>query len=203
VGEGEKKPRREALADRSEQILAAAERLILESGALPLPMAQIGREIGASRALVYAYFPTMESLIEGVLSRTMAELERAAPPLDQGLTLEDFGVTAADAYLAHVADRGPILHIILRDKRNIAAMAPAASAYRSRILRALARRLRRDFQMTPKESVAFVQLALAIPDEIGRMVFRREIALEEGRALCARLVRNSIRAVRPSRSGRT
>jgi AcrR family transcriptional regulator len=48
---------RKSAPARIAQILDVADQLVIEAGALPISMKKVGDLMGASRALVYAYFP--------------------------------------------------------------------------------------------------------------------------------------------------
>jgi AcrR family transcriptional regulator len=184
---------RKSGAQRIDQILDAAEQLVLEAGALPIPMKRVGELTGASRALVYAYFPDPDHLARALLQRQVSRL--AAAGLEAAGDEEDFlvGVQRVCAiYLDHVARHGPVLSIVQRDL-------PAAASERDvlrRVLERLARAARRELRFTPHEAVVFLELVSALPEEAGRLVFEGELALEEAHALCARLVGSALEALR-------
>src|SRR5580704_15312621 len=101
---------------RRSQIMDAASRLIVAQGFLPLPIEALAKEAMASKALVYAYFPTQYALFNGLLQREMRALalgglETAARvnDLDQSILL------CAMLYFEHVAQYGPLLHVLLTD----------------------------------------------------------------------------------------
>lgn len=180
---------------RTDQILDVAERLVLEAGALPIPMKRVGEMTGASRALVYVYFPDSEALARAVLRRQIERLISGG----LGLVSLDSGVieavrAACAIYMDHVAQNGPLVSIILRD------LSPGASRQSGllRILARLAGGARRELRLTPHEAVVFIELMSAIPEEAGRLVFTGELTLADGQALSTRLVASSIASVAPA-----
>jgi AcrR family transcriptional regulator len=71
-----KRPVRRIAANlRREEILAAAGRALGDQGFLSLMFEQVAREAGASKALVYAYFPSHAALYNALLGARLAELE--------------------------------------------------------------------------------------------------------------------------------
>lgn len=182
-------------SERADQILDVAESLILDLGALPIPMKRVGEATGASRGLVYVYFPDPDALARAVLGRQVERLMGAglgnlAP--GEGLSAEFQAASAV--YVRHVARYGPIVSIILRDLGSGAAQGGDLL----RVLARLARLARSELRLTPHEAVVFLELIAAIPEEAGRLVFKGELSLEEALGLCARLVQSGIDAVVPA-----
>jgi AcrR family transcriptional regulator len=176
---------------RIAQILDIADRLVIEAGALPISMKRVGDAMGASRALVYAY------LAEAVLERQMAWLAEAG--LTAALDGAEFGagvLVAGEIYLDHVARRGPVVHLtvrdITRDRGGAAVGRPHVAVFRK-----LARAARRDLRLSPHEALVLAELLVTIPEETGRLVFEGALDLADGHALCTRLLSSSVDSVRP------
>jgi len=190
---------RKSAPARIAHILDVADQLVIEAGALPISMKKVGDLMGASRALVYAYFPDPDRLAEAVLERQMRWLAEAG--LDEAAGAAEFGARAlacAHLYLNHVARRGPVIHIAVRDLPR--ARSGAARAHIG-VLGRLARAARRDLRLGAHEALVLLELLVAIPEEAGRLVFEGSLDLESAQALCARLLTSSIDSVRP-RAGR-
>src|SRR5919205_3358996 len=62
---------------RRAQILDAAARLVVVQGYLPLPVEQLARTAGTSKALIYTYFPTQYLLFNALLERETQSLALA------------------------------------------------------------------------------------------------------------------------------
>jgi AcrR family transcriptional regulator len=172
-----------------------ADKLVIEAGALPISMKKVGDLMGASRALVYAYFPDPDRLAEAVLERQMRWLVEAG--LDEAAGADEFGARAsacARLYLEHVAIHGPVIHIGVRDLPRARSGAPRAHIA---VLSRLARAARRDLRLGAHDALVLLELLVAIPEEAGRLVFEGALDLESAQALCARLLTSSIDSVRP------
>ena len=104
----------------------------------------------------------------------------------------------AGIYLAHIAAAGPALHIGFREAFMHGKLAPSVLACRDRIFRMIARRVRRELRLNAVETIAAIQMLLTIPEEAGRLVYEKDISLEDGRQICRRLLMSSIDALRPN-----
>jgi AcrR family transcriptional regulator len=189
---------RKSAPARIAQILDVADRLVIEAGALPISMKKVGDLMGASRALVYAYFPDPDHLAEAVLDRHMRWLIEAG--IEGAAETGEFGARAqacAVLYLEHVARHGPIIHIGVRDLSRGASGRGAASRPHIRLLARLARAARRDLKLGAHEALVLLELLVTIPEEAGRLTFEGALDLEGAHALSARLLTSSIDAVRP------
>lgn len=173
--------------------------LIRTTRSLPLSMNDIGDSIGASRALIYAYFSDQDAIVEAVLADQLAALEAQGlgASVREGDVVER-GVRSATIYLRHIAEHGPIIHIILRDTPHGASLSRGAARPRNDALRALAGAARRQLSLSTTEAIVLVELLTAIPDELGGLCHRGELDLDEALDICRRLVRAGIEAVRPA-----
>lgn len=184
---------------RRAQLIEAAAPLILEQGHLPLPLDRLAANIGASKALIYSYFPTQQDLCNAVLEKGFAELmaaglgEVAAGPGG----LAEAAQEAARIYYRHVAAHGPILHVILRDLYMAHALSPMAASARDRIARPLVRRVRRELRLGANEAVAAFNLAVTLPEETGRLAWQGVLQLDRGEALLEQLLTSALKALAP------
>jgi len=181
--------RRLAPEVRRQALLDVAARLVLDQGFLPLSVESLALGGGVSKALVYAYFPTQPDLYNALAARSLAEL--VAGGLEAALAQDDLeaAVTAGgDLYFRHVAEHGPLLHIILRDRFMVRQVAPEVARVRDRLIAPLARRVRERFALASRESVAAVSMGLTLPEECGRLVRQGDLELDRGADLCGHLV---------------
>jgi AcrR family transcriptional regulator len=200
--EGGLAPRQRLSAEvRRRQILDAAAALVLEQGHLPLSLERLAGRVGISKGLIYEYFPIQPDLFNALLVEEQAALRAEGMPD----TAEDVGGRSAahhcaDVYLRHIASAGPLAHFILRDAYMAGHVDPAAVRLRDRLIRGFARRARLELRLPTPEAIAAVLLVLAIPEEMGRLVWQGEIPLETARQLLAQLVTSSVTALRPAES---
>jgi AcrR family transcriptional regulator len=174
----------------------AASRLIVRQGYLPLPIETLAQAAHASKALVYAYFPTQYKLFNALLERelralALGGLETAAhvDNLDQSVLL------CAMLYFEHIAQYGPLLHILLTDLY----MAGHVEAKLTEQIRQMTQRLWRLAQkalpLTAAEFEASLEMIATLPEETGTLAFEKRMEAQVARELCHTLVLSSLRAL--------
>jgi AcrR family transcriptional regulator len=186
---------------RRAQLLQAAARLVLVQGYLPLPLDRLALEAGVSKALIYSYFPLQHDLFNAVVAERFADL--AALGIEAASRGEDFAkavLAAGDIYFAHVAEGGPVAHIVLRDLYMARKLAPELALFRDRVIRPLARRGRRELGLSPQEAVGAANLLITIPEEAGAMAFSGEMAFDRARELCQRLLASGLASLSAARA---
>lgn len=174
---------------RRAQLVEAAQGLILEQGYLPLAPERLARAAGVSKASVYGYFPEPHALVNAVLARQFDDLAGAGlSAAVQAPDLREAALAAADLYFRHVAERGPVAHVILRDVTMARRVRPDLAAFRDRIAGRLIRLARRELGLPVAEAVGAFNLMVTIPEEAGRLVWQGDLSFEAGVELCRRLV---------------
>lgn len=197
--ESHRPPRRARLSgsERRAELLDCARALIVEQGYLPLSMEALAQAAGVSKALVYAHFPDQHALYGAVVEAELDDLDQRGLA-EVSVASEDLAVAAcaaADLYLAHVAERGTVLHLIFRDPYMAGRLPERARRMRDAVLGGFARAVRRGYGLPAPEAVGAVSLALTIPEEVGRLVFQGALSLERGGALCRELVLGALAAL--------
>jgi AcrR family transcriptional regulator len=189
------KGRRLSPQARRGQLIEAAAKVALETGGLPVPLDQLSEAAGASRALIYAYFPTQHDLFNAVLAREFEALAAAGlEDASRTPAAPDAAQACALIYFEHIAAHGPAIHLILRDAFMAAHVDAANRGFRDRIMRRLARLARREHGLSPKEAVAMLNLVVTIPEEAGRLAWSGELPPERARALMTELIASSVTA---------
>ena len=180
------------------QIIDAAGTLILQQGHLPLALEALARSAGVSKALIYTYFSDQHGLFNAVLDQEFAALDARGmtDASDQG-DLRDAALACALIYFEHVVERGPLIHVILRDPYMAGHVAKTVSAFRDLIVRRLGRLAQAALKLEAKETIAAINMVITIPEEAGRLVHTAALPLADGRALCGRLVGASLDAFTP------
>lgn len=189
------KRRRLAPEVRRDLIVDAAEVIALKQGHLPVSLDSLGRAAGASKALIYVYFPSQAELFNAVLWRHLQALDAAGVDAASSQPrLADAARDCALIYFEHVARAGPIIHVILRDHF----MAPRLDAqnrrFIDRIFLRLARAIRSELHLSAKENRALINIVTTVPEEAGRLAFTGEMKLDRARELCGRLIASSLEA---------
>jgi len=191
------KGRRLAPELRRAQILDAAARMVVEQGYLPLPIEQLGRLAGASKALVYAYFPTQYALFNALLDREFQSLTLAG--FDTASRIGDLDQAAqlcAIMYYEHVARSGPLLHILMTDLYMKDHIEPRLLQQRDAVMQRLLALATAELPLSEAEIVAATEMMTAIPEEAGRLVFASELDPTTARQICNGLIASSLKALR-------
>jgi AcrR family transcriptional regulator len=199
AGQGSAGQRRKRSGDRIAEIVDLAEAQLLRIGALPLSIQEISEAMGSSRALVYAYFSDQNELVDAVARRNLERLRATGfeAALASGDPVERTSA-AAEAYLEHVIACGPVLHYVFRDAPRSVQLSPSVARYRDRALRRLAGGLRTGLSIGVGEALVLVEMLVAIPEELARLVRRGNLSADDARSTCRRLVVSGIEALRPS-----
>jgi len=187
--------------ERRTDLLSHAARGVLAQGGLPLSYDQLAVAAGVSKALVYHYFPSQLALGTALVEEELTSVDRRE--LGRLAALEDPVAAAracADLYFDIVADRGPLLHILLADPLLNQGQTAHITARSGLLLLPLVRRLRRAFGISAREANIIVQLLVTLPEEAGKQVFQGSSTRERARRLCADTVEATLSALQGDRS---
>jgi AcrR family transcriptional regulator len=182
---------------RRAHIIESAAQQIVQQGYLPLPIEQLANSAGASKALLYKYFPDQYSLCNCVLHRELPSLlEGGLNIASQIEDLDQAALLCATLYFEHVARCGPLLHILLSDGYMVGRIDRKLLRMRNTVLRRLSQHARAKLRMSKPEILAALEMLIAIPEEAGRLVFTKELDLEVGRQLCRTLITSALNSLR-------
>ncbi len=182
---------------RRSQILQAAARMVVEQGYLPLPIEQLARAAGTSKALVYTYFPTQYALFNALLDRELQSLALAGFDTASRIgDLDQAALLCAMMYYEHVARSGQLLRILMTDRYMDGHIEPhlqeAVDSATQRLLELAAHAL----PLSEPEIAASIEMIAAIPEEAGRLVFDGELDPTTARQICNGLIASSLKALR-------
>jgi AcrR family transcriptional regulator len=182
---------------RRTQIMDAAAGLIVAQGFLPLPVEQLAQVAGASKALIYAYFPTQYDLFNTMLQRELANLSSSG--LETALRVKDLDQAAllcAMLYFEHIAKSGPLLHILMTDRYMSGQIDTALTRVLDVMLDGWVRLAKRTLPLSKKEILAAIEMMAAIPEESGVLAYQQQLDPAVARQLCHSLVLSSLEALR-------
>jgi AcrR family transcriptional regulator len=182
---------------RREQIMDAAAELIVKQGYLPLSIEALAQTASASKALIYTYFATQFDLFNTLLQREIAAL--AAGGVETALQvseLEPAAVLCGMLYFEYVAQRGPLLHILMTDLYMSEHIDPDTTRIGRSILRRLVRLARKTLKLSEEQILAAIEMIAAIPEEAGSLAYHEELDAATARQLCHSLMLSSVRALR-------
>lgn len=156
---------------RREQVLAVAERLILSRGSLNISLNVIAEELGVSRSLLYVYFESVPQIIDALFLEHALWLD--------GLVTQMHTVHSEfrprmlglfRGYLRHLAERGHLIQLVLRERHQDSPLQPESSRVFRRILLIIARDVSRELQLAPRGAFVTLELLAAIPEALARLV---------------------------------
>ncbi|MDX9997423.1 MAG: TetR/AcrR family transcriptional regulator [Phenylobacterium sp.] len=175
-------------AAREQQIIESAAALVVEYGCLPLPLEALGQQVGVSKALIYAYFPTQQDLAARIL---VAHLDIMGQSIEAAFRAgggpREVALRCAEAYFDHVCRHGRLIHLLLSDPMAAGVADPAVRRHYGRIMRRLSVSLRDGFDVPDADCVAAVQILAALAEDAGEQVFTDRLDPELGRALTREL----------------
>jgi AcrR family transcriptional regulator len=182
---------------RREQIMDAAVELIVRQGYLPLSIEALAQAASSSKALIYTYFATQYDLFNTLLQREITALASAGVETAAQLSeLEPAAVLCGMLYFEYVAQRGPLLHILMTDLYMAEHVDPEATRVGRAILRRLVRLARNTLKLSEKQILAAIEMIAAIPEEAGSLAYHEELDSATARQLCHSLMLSSVRALR-------
>lgn len=178
----------------------AAAELVVKQGYLPLSIEALAQAARSSKALIYTYFATQYELFNMLLQREVAALATAGMKTAvQVSELEPAAVLCGMLYFEYVAQRGPLLHILMTDLFMAEHIDPAAMRIGRTILRRLVRLARKTLKLSEKQILAAIEMIAAIPEEAGSLAYHQELDAATARQLCHSLMLSSVRALRTPR----
>ena len=182
-------------SERDEQLLVAAQELLLEGRTLDISLADVAERVGVSRSLVYVYFDGVPAMIDVLFQRQLGALEkRLSSGADDDLPFPEYALSAAAGYLDHLIETGPVLHLIVREHHQDSPLGSASRQEFRALLRMLAGRVRAGLDLSVREAFVLLELASAIPEALARLVRNGDIDRETAHATCRRLVSASVKA---------
>jgi AcrR family transcriptional regulator len=182
---------------RREQIMDAAAELIVKQGYLPLSIEALAQAASSSKALIYTYFATQYELFNRLMKREIAGLAGAGVETAARLSdLEPAAILCGMLYFEHVAQRGPLLHILMTDLYMTEHIDPEATRLGRAILRRLVRLARKTLKLSERQILAAIEMIAAIPEEAGNLAYHDELDSATARQLCHALILSSVRALR-------
>ena len=184
---------------REEQVLQAAEALLIEKRSLAISFNDIAASLGVSRSLLYVYFDSVAAIIDALFLAHARDLEaRIDPALQKQAPFRERAVEANLAYLDYVVEAGPILQLVLRERHQDSPLGDGSRWLFRTILRRIASEAAAGLHVTAREAFVFLELTSAIPESLGRLVREDQIDIATARSTCERLVGVSIDTLVPT-----
>ena len=172
----------------------------MERASATFSMLELGDRLETSRTLTYAYFDDRDAVIEAILRRHIALLEKEGLASDgafEDLPTKERMVQYALILMRHVQRFGPLLHYILREVPQVIKLPRDVAGFFAGTSLRSARDLKKDLRLSPIEALTVVEMMPAIPEELGRLLQRGALEPADAEAVCRRLVENAYDALVP------
>ena len=181
---------------RKQLILDAAANLIDSEGMSSVSMERLGREAGVSKSLVYAYFPSLQELLQTLLRteyKKLRHLQIAAA--EQAGTFEDLVWKITGAYMNYMQERGLILERLAAEP-SVAVEGDPTEYNRDAAVNYLAEILHSNYGFEPEIAKAVVDISFGLPAAGGHYLIRHDLDRDTVEDITATMILGSIQAVR-------
>lgn len=186
---------------REEQVIEAAEELVLTRRTLAISFNDIAEKMEVSRSLLYVYFDSVPAILDALFVKHAQEFEgRLAPCFSSEEGFRNKAIEASEQYLSYGIDAGPVLQLLLRETHLDSPLQGAGRAYFRKLLRRLATETSRELEIGGREAFVFLELVAAIPESLARMVREEQIDKRIASANCKRLVGAALDSFAPTAS---
>lgn len=180
--------------ERREMILDCAAELVAREGVSGISMDNLGRSIEVSKSLVYAYFPSMNDVLQAVLEREYRRLRKRQKEAAEGAeTIEQLVRRVTHAYLGYIEERGLILDRLAAEP-YIADHDPTAYG-REVAVRELATLLQPALDMDLEFLYPVVDISFGLPAAAGHYLTRHDVSLETVEDITVTMILGSIEAI--------
>ncbi len=192
------KPMRLSPEQRSAEILDAAASVITNEGMSAISMERLGREAGISKALVYNYFANRNELLIALLERGQKLLRKNNVQIAANAeTLEELIRGTLHSYLLAMREKGELLQRLNSEPHVVAEVRERNKDKLQDTVRYLAERLRSENpQLSQKESVMAVRLAMGISDASAKYLYQNETDYEEVEHMCIEMIMAALASVK-------
>lgn len=182
--------------DRRDQLLAAAEQLVLAKSSLAITLNEIADEIGVSRSLLYVYFDSVPQIIDELFLRQAQAMEAfmRSDAYRRDAFRERVQVLF-DHYLTHLIEQGPLILLVLRERNQDSPLGEESRKLFRKLLSRLAHDVSASLTLSAREAFVLLELLFAIPESLARMVRAGSLDRATARATTERLVTAALDAL--------
>jgi len=173
-GRAEPRRTRTPRAQRREQLLVIAERLVLKGGVGALTMERLAEEAGVAKTVPYSHFANSTAVLLAVLERHWQQLDDRLGRIAEreGLPVMAFLREYSTVYLGEVAAERLLLRRLLQAARLDEAAGTAIRKRQDQRVRGLARALERDLGLEPEASRPLARFVLGALGALGDREYR-------------------------------
>ena len=171
MSEPSTKRRRLSPNQRQQEILDATYQLVLAAGISNLTMEKIAREAGASKALLYSYFPNISGLLQQLYKRELGKLQaQQRAVMESPHSFEDMVKQTASINRVNQNKRQLLIKRLEGDPSVRTAMSKADRRARTEVVKYLCDEITGSYDIPPNVAEEAVKLALRYDEkeQVGR-----------------------------------
>ena len=171
MSEPSTKRRRLSPNQRQQEILDATYQLVLAAGISNLTMEKIAREAGASKALLYSYFPNISGLLQQLYKRELGKLQaQQRAVMESPHSFEDMVKQTASINRVNQNKRQLLIKRLEGDPSVRTAMSKADRRARTEVVKYLCDEITSSYDIPPNVAEEAVKLALRYDEQgpVGR-----------------------------------
>ena len=171
MSEPSTKRRRLSPNQRQQEILDATYQLVLAAGISNLTMEKIAMEAGASKALLYSYFPNISGLLQQLYKRELGKLQaQQRAVMESPHSFEDMVKQTASINRVNQNKRQLLIKRLEGDPSVRTAMSKADRRARTEVVKSLCDEITGSYDIPPNVAEEAVKLALRYDEQgpVGR-----------------------------------
>jgi AcrR family transcriptional regulator len=188
--------RRLAPEERVEEILNCAGQMIMDEGLTEISMERLGRDAGASKALIYNYFPNLTDLLRALLEREIVQLrEKSLQVIASAGDFRDIIHKTTRMYVEHIAERGTLLQRLWQEPSVARAVAEKNLHSKDEATRYFVKQVRREYGLPLNVAIAAVQMQMAMTETAAQHITNSPGQIDLATDICVRLLLGGLDAL--------
>lgn len=180
--------------DRKQNILDAAAKIVSEEGVSVLNMDRIGKEVGVSKSLIYAYFPNVTALLQALFARELRSLRQLqAEAADKANTFEGLVSRVTSVYMSYIEERGVLLHRLQSEPSITGGISGPTYYSREQAVNYVAEIIHKTFDIPFDIATAATDISFGLPEAGGNYLHRVKADRKQIEELTATMIIGAVK----------
>lgn len=180
--------------DRKQIILDTSARIVSEEGVSVLTMDRIGKEVGVSKSLIYAYFPNVTQLLKELYARELKALRMLqVAAADEATTFEGMVRRVTHVYMEYIDTRGMLLYRLQSEPSITDGITGPTYYSRATAVNYVAEIIHETFDIPMDIAVAATDISYGLPEAGGNYLHRKKADRQQIEDLTATMLIGSIK----------
>lgn len=176
-------------------ILDHAADIVASDGVSALTMDKLSREAGVSKSLVYAYYPSIQDLLQELLIREYRHLRKLQiAAAESAETFEQLVRRITNTYLTYIEERGLILDRLAAEP-SVADHGDPTEYGRDSAVKYFAKILTDNFDIDMDIALPAVDVSLGMPAAAGNYLTRHDISRQTLEDITVTMIVGSVEAM--------